>query len=303
MTRFLVTGAMGCLGAWTIRELVARGDTCVAADLSDDRARLRAIMTDDQLAAVAFERLDITDGDAVERAVVEHGVSHVIHLAALQIPFCRADPVLGSRVNVTGTTTIFEAAARHRDLVQRVVYTSSAAVYGPPDRYLPGPVPADAPPFPESHYGVYKVANEGTARVYAAERGVSSIGLRPYIVYGVGRDQGATSVPTRADPRRGARAAGHDPVHRALRVPAGAGRGPHARGRGRGALRGGRRVQRPGWRHRRRGVRRCGRGGRAGARGTGSPSRARSSPSRPNWTTPGSGSCSRDSRSRPSAMA
>jgi nucleoside-diphosphate-sugar epimerase len=48
------------------------------------------------------------------------------------------------------------------------------------------------------HYGVYKQANEGNARVYWLENGLSSIGLRPYIVYGPGRDQGLTAGPTKA---------------------------------------------------------------------------------------------------------
>ena len=49
---------------------------------------------------------------------------------------------------------------------------------------------------PSTLYGVYKRANEGTATVYAAERGVASVGLRPHTVYGPGRDQGLTSAPT-----------------------------------------------------------------------------------------------------------
>ena len=51
---------------------------------------------------------------------------------------------------------------------------------------------------PGTHYGVYKQANEGTARLYWQNDGVSSIGLRPYIVYGVGRDQGLTSGASKA---------------------------------------------------------------------------------------------------------
>ena len=53
-------------------------------------------------------------------------------------------------------------------------------------------------PSPLTHYGVFKQANEGNARVYFADHGVSSVGLRPYSVYGVGRDAGLTSDPTRA---------------------------------------------------------------------------------------------------------
>jgi nucleoside-diphosphate-sugar epimerase len=56
----------------------------------------------------------------------------------------------------------------------------------------------DATAHPLNHYGVYKQANESTARVYWLENGVSSVGLRPMTVYGMGRDQGMTSSPTKA---------------------------------------------------------------------------------------------------------
>ncbi len=130
--------------------------------------------------------------------MLEHGVTHVIHLAALQVPFCKANPVLGAKVNVVGTVNVFEAAARRSDLVQRVVYTSSAAVYGPASMYGPDAVPESAPLAPATHYGVYKQANEGTARIYMQDNGVTSIGVRPYVIYGLGRDRGVTSSPTKA---------------------------------------------------------------------------------------------------------
>jgi nucleoside-diphosphate-sugar epimerase len=102
-------------------------------------------------------------------------------------------------VNVVGTLNVFEAARACG--IGRVSYASSAAVYGPDDCGAggEGTPPTEATPCtPGSHYGVYKVANEGNARVYFAEGGVSSVGLRPLTVYGVGRDFGMTSDPTRA---------------------------------------------------------------------------------------------------------
>ena len=72
-------------------------------------------------------------------------------------------------------------------------------VYERADEVRAGGAPdEDAVPHPNTHYGVYKLANEGTARVSFLEHGVSSIGLRPLTVYGVGRDQGMTSGPTKA---------------------------------------------------------------------------------------------------------
>lgn len=198
MSSWLVTGAMGCLGAWTIAELLEQGEAVIGLDLSRDDSRLRAILPPEALVSLELVTADITDADALERVVRDRGIGRIVHLAALQIPFCRADPPLGARVNVLGTTNVFEVAARCAEQVGRVVYASSAAVYGPAERYPDGPVAEDAPLFPATHYGVFKRANEETARVYHAERGVASIGLRPYIVYGLGRDQGLTSGPTKA---------------------------------------------------------------------------------------------------------
>jgi nucleoside-diphosphate-sugar epimerase len=73
-----------------------------------------------------------------------------------------------------------------------IAYASSVAAYDD------GPDAGSADPsgHPSTHYGVYKFANEGTARVYGADDGIASVGIRPYVVYGVGRDQGMTSSPT-----------------------------------------------------------------------------------------------------------
>lgn len=195
---FLVTGALGCIGAWTVRNLVQDGTRTVVFDLGEDRRRLQLIMTPDELASVTFVRGDITDFAQVERAFNDHDITHVIHLAGLQVPFCRANPVLGAQVNVVGTVNVFESARRRTGRTQRVVYASSAAVYDIDDAKPGEPVHHDATGHPQTLYGVYKLANEGTARVYWKENKVPSIGLRPYIVFGPGRDQGMTSAPTKA---------------------------------------------------------------------------------------------------------
>lgn len=194
--RFLVTGALGCIGAWVVRNLIREGVPTAIFDLASAPHRLRLIMAEDELARVQMLAGDIADLAAVERALRETGATHVIHLAALQVPFCKADPVLGAQVNVVGTVNVFEAARRVG--LQRVVYASSVAVYGIGAEYPEGPLGHDAPLRPRTHYGVYKQANEGTARIYWRDNGISSIGLRPYVVYGPGRDQGLTSSPTTA---------------------------------------------------------------------------------------------------------
>jgi UDP-glucuronate 4-epimerase len=194
--RFLVTGALGCIGAWVVRRLVQEGVATTVLDIAGNPHRLKLIMNDDELARVHFVAGDITELNTVERTVRDSGTTHIIHLAGLQVPFCKADPSLGARVNVVGTVNIFEAARRAG--LKRVVYASSAAVYGLSEEYPEEPISHDALPRPRTHYGVYKLANEGTARVYWQDDGVTSIGLRPFVVYGPGRDQGMTSGPTKA---------------------------------------------------------------------------------------------------------
>jgi nucleoside-diphosphate-sugar epimerase len=197
--RFLVTGALGCIGAWTVRALVKEGVPVVAFDLGSDPRRLRLTMTPDELSRVSFVRGDITDLAALEASLDEHRITNVIHLAALQVPFARADPPLGARVNVVGTVNVFEAVKRRAGPMAPVVYTSSIGAFSGDDvDPTTGRLNADAEAHPMNHYGVYKLANEGNARVYAADDGVSSVGLRPMTVYGVGRDQGMTSGPTKA---------------------------------------------------------------------------------------------------------
>ena len=193
---YLVTGAMGCIGSWILYHLVKRGDRVISFDLGDDRHRLDLLLTREEQAGIVFEQGDLRDGPRLHQVVQQHGVDHIIHMAALQVPFCKADPVMGAEVNVVGTVNVFEAARQAG--IPHIAYASSVAVFGPPSLYAGDIVSDDALPAPHTLYGVYKVANEGTAQVYWNDHQVSSTALRPYTVYGVGRDQGMTSEPTKA---------------------------------------------------------------------------------------------------------
>jgi nucleoside-diphosphate-sugar epimerase len=196
--RVLITGGYGFIGAWIIRNLLARGDSVWVFDLREDARRLRLILPESEVAKVTFIQGDVTDLKALSSALATHQISHVIHLAGLQVPTCRADPMLGARVNVLGTLAVFEAVKAAGDRIKRLVYASSAAVFGGPDKYPAGAQPDDAPLVPSTHYGVFKCCNEGNARIYFQDNGISSVGLRPWTVYGVGRDLGMTSEPTKA---------------------------------------------------------------------------------------------------------
>jgi nucleoside-diphosphate-sugar epimerase len=180
----LVTGAGGCIGSWALALLTRAGVPAVAFDLTTDKRRPRLLIPEAELNRVEWLTGDISDFDSVLAASDKSRARAVVHLAALQVPFCKADPVLGAKVNVVGTVNVFEAARRLG--IRRVTYASSIAAHGAMEGH--GALP--------TLYGAYKYCNEETARVYSQDWGVHSVGLRPGIVYGVGRDQGLTSKTT-----------------------------------------------------------------------------------------------------------
>src|SRR5438876_10742329 len=191
---YFITGAQGCIGSWIVKSLVERGDRPVVFDRSDDSRRLSAIMEPGDLERVRFVAGDITDISVVRSALEAARARCIIHLAGLQVPTCQADPVAGAFVNVVGTLNVFESAKALGPA--RVIYASSAAVFGASDAN--SPLGESAQSEPATHYGVFKRTNEGNARVYFLDHGLCSVGLRPLTVYGVNRDSGLTSDPTKA---------------------------------------------------------------------------------------------------------
>ncbi len=124
--RYLVTGALGAIGAWTVRALLDRGHEVVTYDLGGSDHRLRLALSNDELAALTRVDGDVSDLAQLEQTITGRRIEAVIHLAALQVPFVRDDPPAGARVNVSGTLNVLEAARRY-ELDTPVVYASSIA--------------------------------------------------------------------------------------------------------------------------------------------------------------------------------
>ncbi len=183
----LVTGANGCIGSWVLKHALDRGWRAVVLDLADAPTRPRLLLDDDALATIDWRQGDVADTETVRHAVIDAGVEAVVHLGALQVPFCKADPVAGARVNVVGTANVMEAVREAG--VKRFALASSIAALGSA---------APGNPYLGTLYGAYKAANEEMARVYWQDWEVPSVVIRPGVVYGVGRDQGMTSAPTKA---------------------------------------------------------------------------------------------------------
>ncbi|AYY56075.1 NAD-dependent epimerase/dehydratase family protein [Burkholderia multivorans] len=182
--RVLVTGGSGFLGAWIIRRLLARGIDCVSFDVGAN-PRLVDALAPTRAAAVHWRTGDVADAAATARAL--DGCDAVIHLAGILTPACAADPVRGAQVNLIGTLNVFEAARAAG--LRRVLYASSAGVFGPDD---------GAVPLPQTHYGAFKLACEGSARAYWHDHGIASVGFRPLVVYGAGRETGSSAGPSLA---------------------------------------------------------------------------------------------------------
>ncbi len=193
---YLVTGAHGFIGAWVIKRLLTEDAGIVIFDQNPDPQRLRLLLDEPDLAQLQFVAGDICELDPLDLLIAQRKVTHIIHLAGLQVPTCRANPRLGAMVNVIGTINVFEAARQNQSQINQIVYASSAAVFGQPE--AEGAVRENEASEPTSHYGAFKRCNEDNARVFFLDNGLRSIGLRPLTVYGVGRDFGVTSDPTKA---------------------------------------------------------------------------------------------------------
>ena len=184
--RVLVTGAGGCIAAWVMRDLIESGAAVIGFDLSPNKRRARLAMDAASMEAIAWETGDIADGDRLRSVCERHQVTAIIHLAALQVPFCKADPVAGVKVNVLGTVNVLECV---RTLgLKRLAYASSIAVQGM----------GEDSPWLATLYGAHKACCEAMAKVYWQDWQVPSIGIRLGVVYGPARDQGMSAAPTHA---------------------------------------------------------------------------------------------------------
>lgn len=171
--QLLVTGGAGFIGSHLVRALAAQGHAVRVLDnFSSGRA---ANLADCPVEIIAG---DVADWPTVRQAVT--GCDLIFHQAALvSPPQSIAQPDLNHRVNVTGAFHVFEAARQAG--VRRVVYASSAAVYG----RLPGlPKRESDPTAPLTPYGAAKVMNETEAGVYNRLYGLECMGLRYMNVYG-----------------------------------------------------------------------------------------------------------------------
>ncbi len=196
---FLVTGGTGCIGAVTVRDLLAAGAArIVVASRAATPGLLPLWLPTPLDARITLVAADLEDAATIHRLVAEHRPTHVVHLGGLQSPDCDADPARGMAVNVGGTQALLEACERLASPLRRFVFASSAAVYGPRSLY-PGPLVREHDPLqPPNRYGVWKLAGEHLCRLFAQRTSVATVCLRLNTTYGKGRDRGRTAATTTA---------------------------------------------------------------------------------------------------------
>jgi len=178
--RFIVTGGAGFIGSSLVEGLVELGDVTIMDDLSSGNLdNLEHLLKRDN---VSLERLSVTDLEGMKPHFED--VDCVFHLAAVSsISSSVADPLRTNDVNVKGTLNVLLAA---RDSgVRKVVFTSSASVYGDTEEV---PTTESALPNPLSPYAVTKLAGEYYCNVFSDLYGLESTSLRPFNVYGPRQD-------------------------------------------------------------------------------------------------------------------
>jgi UDP-glucose 4-epimerase len=174
MGGWLLTGGAGYIGSHVAREMAAAGMRVVVLD--DLSSGVMERVSDD----VPFVRADIGDGATVRRVLREHRVEGVIHLAARKaVEESCADPLLYYRQNVAGLMSMLDAM--QAEGVGRLVFSSSAAVYGTQDD---AHVDESAPTAPDSPYGRTKLVGEWMVRDAVAAHGVAAVNLRYFNVVG-----------------------------------------------------------------------------------------------------------------------
>lgn len=184
MKNILIFGGCGFLGSWITKALLKKNLKITIFDLRIKTELLKNLIGND-LNKINFIEGDISDYEQVLKATED--MNYILNLAGLMTPDCSSNPSLGAEVNVKGSINVFEAIKKNN--IKFLIYTSSGGVYGNEDKYNP---------FPETHYGAFKLAVEGMARAYFNESLISSVGLRPFVIYGPGREIGGTAGVTLA---------------------------------------------------------------------------------------------------------
>ena len=179
MKKVLVTGGAGFIGSHSVDLLLANEIPVRVLDNFSSGSRSN-LPGDHSLLEIV--EADITNAEQVNEAM--QGVTHCLHLAAqVSVVSSLEDPSFSATQNILGFVNVLASA--HRNRLQRLVYASSAAIYGEPTLI---PLPEDIDRTPLSPYGLEKQINENYADMYHRLYDLSALGLRYFNVYGPRQD-------------------------------------------------------------------------------------------------------------------
>jgi nucleoside-diphosphate-sugar epimerase len=184
----LITGGTGQIGSFLCQSLLNSDEEIIVYDVKPNMDNIREFR--DRLTIVEG---DILDRDQLSETIMEHGVRTIYHLAALVVLESRENPVKSASVNCLGTANVFEAGRTGG--VDRVIFTSSSAVFGRPENYGKSTVSEDdIPRCPPDPYSATKVMNEVFGQHYYSRFGLKTLCLRIAAGWGPGRYIGFTGV-------------------------------------------------------------------------------------------------------------
>lgn len=183
---FLVTGGAGFIGSNVVSELLKLNPKKVIVYDNFARGKLENLgeLVNDPRVEINPFGGDIRELDILNKTL--EGVDGVFHLAAMWLLHCKDFPRTAFDVNILGTFNVLEACVNQG--VKRLVYSSSASVYGDA---VSVPMTEEHPFMNRNFYGATKIASEAMARAFYDRYGLSYVGLRYMNVYGPNQDQTA----------------------------------------------------------------------------------------------------------------
>lgn len=185
MNKVLIIGGSGCVGGEVIDWLLENQPECEIVCLS------RGLSNITERPGVNWVRGDILDKGSLLDAMRGHGVTHVLHTAAMRTSDCKVDPVRATEVNVGGTVNVLEAAREYGG-VERFVFLSTGAVYAVPEGGAF--VDEKSETCGLNAYTASKMAAEAMVECYARSYGLRSTVIRPQVIYGPSRGRDGSTA-------------------------------------------------------------------------------------------------------------